>query len=250
MIHSENLTKKYGAFTAVNNISISIPKGTICGFLGMNGAGKTTTMRMLTGVIEPSEGLIRIGEYSLNEEPEKAKKITGYIPDRPYLYPTMTPVEFLTFVGDLYETPRKILGDRIKFLLSHYSLWNKRGDLVQGFSHGMKQRLATCAALIHEPKVLIIDEPMVGLDPQGAKKLKTSLRQYAESDGMTIFLSTHSLHVAEELCDSIIIIHNGNIISRGTVSETKLLVNSNKNDLESVFIELTNNETSQQLPET
>jgi len=239
MITCEKLTKKYGNFIAVNDISFEIPKGIICGFLGMNGAGKTTTMRMLTGVIEPSSGSMKISDFDVSKDSEKAKKITGYIPDRPYLYPSMTPLEFLAFVGDLYETPRTELKDRIKSLLNHYSLWEKRNDLIQGFSHGMKQRLATCAALIHNPQVLIIDEPMVGLDPQGARTLKTSLRRYAEDDNMTIFLSTHSLHIAEELCDAIIIIHNGNILSRGSVEDIKKLVSSNQTDLESVFIELT-----------
>jgi len=241
MIECKNLLKKYGDFTAVNSISIHVPQGTICGFLGMNGAGKTTTIRMLTGIISPTSGSITIGTHDVVSDPIAAKRITGYIPDRPYLYPNMTPIEFLQFIGDLYEMDQSRITSKTEELLKHYSLWIKRSELIKGFSHGMKQRLATCAALLHEPEILIIDEPMVGLDPQGAKNLKLSLKEYAKL-GTTIFLSTHSLHTAEELCDSIIIIHEGNIISQGTVPEIKSLVRSNKTDLESVFIELTSAE--------
>ncbi len=239
MILASRLTKTYGSHIAVSSISFAIEAGSICGFLGMNGAGKTTTMRMLTGIIEPTEGEISIGGYDIRKFPNEAKKITGYIPDRPYLYPSMTPLEFLSFIGDLYEVPLELSSENSETLLRHYSLWDKRMDLIQGFSHGMKQRLATCAALLHNPSILIIDEPMVGLDPPGAQKLKSSLKTYAEN-GMTIFLSTHSLHIAEELCDRIIIIHEGSILSEGSVSEIKQLVeNSDTLTLESVFIELT-----------
>lgn len=240
MIRVTNITKKYSSFIAVNNLSFEIPKGVICGFLGINGAGKTTTIRMLCGIIEPTEGEISIGGFDIKENPQRAKKITGYIPDRPYLYPSMTPLEFLAFVGDLYEVPHETARSRVESLLSHYSLWDKRNELIQGFSHGMKQRLSTCAALLHSPDILIIDEPMVGLDPHGAKTLKASLKEYA-ADGMTVFLSTHSLNVAEELCDRIIIIHQGSILYQGSVMDIKNLTalpSDNKN-LESVFIELT-----------
>jgi ABC-2 type transport system ATP-binding protein len=240
LIHVSNITKKYSSFIAVNNLSFSIPKGIICGFLGINGAGKTTTIRMLCGIIEPTEGNIIIGGFDIKEKPLEAKKITGYIPDRPYLYPSMTPLEFLAFIGDLYEIPHKTARSREESLLSHYSLWDKRNELIQGFSHGMKQRLATCAALLHSPEILIIDEPMVGLDPHGAKTLKASLKEYA-AEGMTIFLSTHSLNVAEELCDRIIIIHHGSILYQGSVMDIKNKTGESQGnrDLESVFIELT-----------
>lgn len=239
MIKVSNLSKSYGSFTAVDSISFSIPEGKICGFLGMNGAGKTTTIRMLTGIIEPSSGDVEISGYDIKQFPDEVKKITGYIPDRPYLYPSMTPLEFLELIGDLYLVPISSVHENSSLLLRKYGLWEKRFDLIQGFSHGMKQRLATCAALLHDPKILIIDEPMVGLDPLGAQNLKSSLREYAEK-GVTIFLSTHSLHIAEELCDNIIIINEGKIISKGTVPEIKALVTDNpSNTLEGVFIELT-----------
>jgi ABC-2 type transport system ATP-binding protein len=240
LIIASGLSKKYGSHTAVNCISFSIDKGSICGFLGMNGAGKTTTMRMLTGIIEPTEGEISICGFNIRQFPREAKKITGYIPDRPYLYPSMTPLEFLQFTGDLYEVPQQEIEEHSLVLLRHYALWDKRTDLIQGFSHGMKQRLATCAALLHKPQALVIDEPMVGLDPVGAQNLKRSLREYA-GNGMTIFLSTHSLHIAEELCDRIIIIHEGSILSEGSVAEIKQLASGTPGlSLEHVFIELTN----------
>lgn len=251
MIKVSNLIKTYGSHKAVSSISFSVEKGTICGFLGMNGAGKTTTMRMLTGIIEPSSGEIILGSYNIKEFPNEAKKICGYIPDRPYLYPNMTPIEFLSFTGSLYEMPISKIAKNSEDLLKHFSLWEKRNDLIQGFSHGMKQRLATSAALLHEPEVLIIDEPMVGLDPPGAENLKQTLRKCA-NEGMTIFLSTHSLNVAEELCDIILIIHEGSILAKGSVSQIKdeLAKDNSKYkssspisslSLEKVFIELTKN---------
>ncbi len=241
VIELEHVSKKYGDFYAVQDVHFEVRAGEIFGFLGINGAGKTTTLRMLAGVLLPSEGKIRIAGINLLEEPEKAKALTGYIPDRPYLYAKLTALEFLRFIADLYEVPTKIAEERIEELLLQYGLGDWRDEMIESFSHGMRQRLATAAAMIHHPKVLIIDEPMVGLDPHGAKLLKESLRQYAK-EGMGILLSTHSLHVAEEVADRLAIIHHGKILHIGTFQELKQAAGSTHDRLEQVFLQLTSEE--------
>ena len=233
-----NLTKDYGDFRAVNDITFSIKKGEIFGFLGLNGAGKTTTLKMLAGILEPTEGSILIGGISLKNDPLTVKRMTGYIPDRPYLYPKLTGHEFLQFIADLYELPRRDVHEKIKSLISDYALTPWEHELIESYSHGMRQRLATCAALLHNPKLLIVDEPMVGLDPQGAKFLKESLKKYAAS-GISILLSTHSLHVAEEITDRIAIMHQGKFITMGTVAEVKSASGVEKKTLEELFLTLT-----------
>lgn len=238
MIEIQELFKKYGSFPAVNNISFSVEPGEIFGFLGINGAGKTTTLKMLAGVLKPTSGRIRIGEFDMSSQPEKAKNITGYIPDRPYLYNKLTGREFLQFVCDLYSISSKDSDYRIDALLEEYGLTKWNNELVESYSHGMKQRLATCAALVHNPKVLIVDEPMVGLDPHGAKFLKEAFRRYAD-DGMSILLSTHSLNVAEEVADRLAIIHQGSIIAIGTLEHIRAKVGDIEICLEEVFLRLT-----------
>lgn len=238
MILIRELSKKYGSFTAVDKISLEINSGEIFGFLGVNGAGKTTTLRMLTGVLKPTSGSIHIGGIDLFSEPEKAKAITGFIPDRPYLYNKLTGREYLYFVSDLHSVPSQVVDQRIDKLLAQYSLVDWQNELIDGFSHGMKQRLAMCAALVHEPQVLIVDEPMVGLDPHGAKLLKSCFRQYADQ-GMSILLSTHSLNVAEELADRLAIIHKGNVIALGTLEQMRELAGGSNQRLEEIFLQLT-----------
>ncbi len=238
MIEVQNLSKKYGSYLAVNDISFSVPAGQIFGFLGANGAGKTTTIRMLTGVLKPTTGKISIAGLDMAEHPREAKSVTGYIPDRPYLYNALTAEEFLRFVADLREVDEDQIEVRVEELLRSYSLFERRHDLIGGYSHGMKQRLAVCAALIHRPKVLIVDEPMVGLDPRGAKLLKGLFRRYAE-EGMSILLSTHSLNVAEELCDRLGIMQRGALVAIGTLSEFKSLSHIRHERLEEIFLELT-----------
>lgn len=240
LIVAEGLSKRYGSFWAVQELSFHVNAGEIFGFLGVNGAGKTTTLRMLTGILKPTAGRITIAGFNMDENPVEAKAVTGYIPDRPYLYPKLTGREFLYFVADLYLVPAKEADQRIDTLLEEYSLTNWQDELVESYSHGMKQRLATCAAVLHQPKVLIIDEPMVGLDPHGARLLKQSLKKYAQS-GMAIMLSTHSLNVAEELSDRLAIIDKGKLISVGTFAEIKASVHGFEGGLESLFIELTSN---------
>lgn len=238
MITIKNLTKTYGSFTAVNNVSLQVPTGGIFAFLGVNGAGKTTTIRMLTGILRPTSGSIYLGGFDLLADPIQAKGITGYIPDRPNLYPKLTGREFLYFICDIYHVPAKRAEHRIDEVLEEYSLVHWQDELIESYSHGMKQRLATCAALVHDPRVLIVDEPMVGLDPHGARNLKEAFKRYARS-GVTIFLSTHSLNVAEELADNLAIIHQGSIITTGTLDDIRALTGKNNEDLEHMFLELT-----------
>ena len=238
MITIKNLTKSYGSFVAVNNISLEVPAGGIFAFLGVNGAGKTTTIKMLTGILKSSTGAIYIGGFDLQKESLQAKAITGYVPDRPNLYPKLTGREFLYFICDLYRLTGKTADMRIDQVLDEYTLTQWQDELIESYSHGMKQRLATCAALVHEPKVLIIDEPMVGLDPHGARNLKEAMKRYAKN-GMTIFLSTHSLNVAEELADNLAIIHQGSILTTGTLSDIRQLTGKHEEGLEMMFLELT-----------
>ncbi len=242
MITLENVSRRYGDFVAVRDISLEVQQGEIFGFLGVNGAGKTTTLRMLTGILKPSAGRITIGGFDLEDQPRNAKQITGYIPDRPYLYPRLTAREFLYFIADLYNVPGKEVDERIDSLLEEYGLLDWQDELIESFSHGMKQRLATAAALVHKPQVLVIDEPMVGLDPHGAKLLKDSMRRYA-SEGMTIFLSTHSLNVAEEVSDRVAIIDHGSILTTGTVAELHEQSGEEIRNLERIFLKLTRGAT-------
>ena len=238
MITLTNLSKTYGSFTAVNNISLSVPSGGIFAFLGVNGAGKTTTIRMITGILKPTSGSIYLGGYDLLAEPLQAKAITGYIPDRPNLYPKLTGREFLYFICDIYRVHGKQAEKRIDEVLDEYSLTQWQDELIESYSHGMKQRLATCAALVHDPRVLIVDEPMVGLDPHGARNLKEAFKRYAKN-GVTIFLSTHSLNVAEELADNLAIIHQGSILTTGTLDDIRDLTGKHDEGLEHMFLELT-----------
>ena len=238
MIEMKILVKEYGNFRAVNDISLTINRGEVFGFLGVNGAGKTTTLRMLSGILEPTSGSITIAGFDIREQASEAKRITGYVPDRPHLYAKLTGYEFLKFVGELYSVPPQELEQRIAALLTSYRLSEWQDQLIESYSHGMKQRLATCAGLVHRPQILIVDEPMVGLDPHGARMLKQALRQYA-AEGMTVILSTHSLNVAEEISDRMTIIHRGNLLCVGTLDEIRTFAGSKSAALEELFIQLT-----------
>jgi len=237
MIRIMNLTKRYGSFTAVDNINLEIERGTIFGFLGTNGAGKTTTIRMMTGVLQPTSGTVEIGGYDIQKQPIEAKYLMGVIPDRPYLYGKLTGREFLYFMGDLYRVKRKDAEPRIDELLETYGLSEWQHDLIDGYSHGMKQRLLMCASQIHNPAVLVVDEPMVGLDPRGAKLLKDTFRQRA-AQGLTIFMSTHSLSVAEEVADKLAIIQRGKIIAQGSLDDLYTRAKSGAEGLEKAFLRI------------
>ncbi len=247
MIQCIALRKQYGDLVAVHDLDLEIAPGEVFGFLGPNGAGKTTTIRMMTGLLEPSGGRVLLGGHDLATEPEAAKALLGYVPDQPFLYDKLTAKEFLSFIGGLYRVDRDDIRERSIDLLEEFGLVDRTEELVETFSHGMKQRLALAAALIHRPKILILDEPMVGMDPQGALALRHLLGGLAAS-GVTIFLSTHSLPVAEELCDRIGILDHGKLIAQGTLAELQVrasefpdLVNS-EDSLESVFLSLTGTE--------
>jgi ABC-2 type transport system ATP-binding protein len=238
MIRIINLCKQYGRLAAVDNLNIEVAPGEIFGFLGPNGAGKTTTIRVMMGILRASSGQVILGGHDVEREPEQAKAIAGFIPDRPFIYEKLSAKEFLTFIGKLRRMEASRLRHRIDELLEHFELLNWQDELVEGFSHGMKQRLVLCAALVHEPRILIIDEPMVGLDPKGARTIKDLFRSLAGT-GTTVFLSTHSISVAEEVCHRIGIIQKGRLIASGTMADLYRLTQADDSNLEDVFLELT-----------
>jgi ABC-2 type transport system ATP-binding protein len=238
MIQLINLTKHYGKLAAVDDLNLEVAAGEIFGFLGPNGAGKTTTIRTMMGILKPTSGRILLGQHDVIEEPEKAKAIAGFIPDRPFIYEKLSGNEFLEFVGKLHGVAADQLDRRIAELLAHLELTPWHDELVESYSHGMKQRLVVCAALIHEPRILIVDEPMVGMDPKGARTLKDLFRSLA-ANGTTVFLSTHSISVAEEICHRIGIIQKGRLVACGTMAELHRQASGSNGNLESVFLELT-----------
>jgi len=241
MIELRNLTKFYGDTKAVDGVSLAVKAGEIFGFIGPNGAGKTTTIRMMGGVLAPTSGDILIGGIDMAKDPQAAKQMIGFIPDRPFLYEKLTGTEFLRFSADLYGVGEEAFLDRSQRLLRQFSLDEWGNELVEAYSHGMKQRLIIVAALLHEPRVIIVDEPMVGLDPAGIKMVKDILRRLALG-GTTIFMSTHTLAVAEDLCDRIGVISRGSVIATGTVGELKAVAETQEADLEAVFLRLTREE--------
>jgi ABC-2 type transport system ATP-binding protein len=239
MIELRELTKCYGTTTAVDRLTLSIPGGGIFGFLGPNGAGKTTTIRMMMGLLEPSAGAVRLGGFDLHAEPLRAKALCGFVPDRPHVYEKLTGAEYLDFAADLYQVDAAAKAARRARLLEVFDLAEWRNELAESYSHGMKQRLVMAAALMHAPRILIVDEPTVGMDPRGARLLKRIFRDLA-ADGATVFMSTHSLEVAEELCDQIGIILRGRLIALGTVEELHEQAGGHDGaTLETVFLRLT-----------
>jgi ABC-2 type transport system ATP-binding protein len=242
MIDLRNLTKLFGDIVAVNRLNLSVSEGEIFGFIGPNGAGKTTTLRMMGGVLAPTEGSVIIDGIDMAEEPEKAKKRIGFIPDRPFLYEKLTGMEFLRFTADLYGIGDGEFPEKSEKILKQFSLHHWADELVESYSHGMKQRLIISAAILHDPKVIVVDEPMVGLDPAGTRMVKSLFRDLA-GKGTTIFMSTHTLGVAEDVCDRIGIIHRGSLIATGTVEELMLRAQVREGDLEEVFMILTEGES-------
>ncbi|MDD5712808.1 MAG: ABC transporter ATP-binding protein, partial [Smithellaceae bacterium] len=234
----KNLTKSYGNVLAVKGINLNIDAGEIFGFIGPNGAGKTTTIRMMGGTLAPTKGVIVIDGIDMAKEPERAKRRIGFIPDRPFLYEKLTGMEFLKFSAELYGADGNGFQQRAKELLSTFLLSDWADELIESYSHGMKQRLIISAALLHDPKVIVVDEPMVGLDPAGIKKVKDIFRGLAKA-GTTIFMSTHTLSVAEDLCDRIGIINKGELIALGTTGDLKRAAHVQEADLEEVFLLLT-----------
>lgn len=238
MIELKNLTKKYADLVAVDNLNIFIPKGEIFGFIGPNGAGKTTTIKTLGGIIAPTSGTVMISGINMETHPEQAKRKIGFIPDRPYLYEKLTGMEFLRFIGELYGMDGKSFTKKAEEKLKMFSIFDWSHELIEAYSHGMKQRLVMSAALLHDPEVIIVDEPMVGLDPMAIKMVKGLFKSLAAA-GVSIFMSTHTLNVAENICDRIGIIHRGNLIATGTPEDLRHKANAFEADLEEVFIKLT-----------
>ncbi|NWF92397.1 MAG: ABC transporter ATP-binding protein [Syntrophaceae bacterium] len=242
MIEIRNLSKRFGEIVAVNRLNLFVPEGEVFGFIGPNGAGKTTTLRMMAGVIAPTEGSVIVDGISMAEDPSSAKKRIGFIPDRPFLYEKLTGIEFLKFTADLYGMEDGLFAERSKKILNQFSLSHWADELIESYSHGMKQRLIICAAILHDPKVIIVDEPMVGLDPAGIRMVKGLFRNLAKK-GTTIFMSTHTLAVAEDVCDRIGVIHKGRLIATGTVEELRVRAQVREGDLEEVFMILTEGES-------
>jgi ABC-2 type transport system ATP-binding protein len=238
VIELSNVTKRYGTLAAVDSLNLEVPRGEVFGFLGPNGAGKTTTIRMMMGILKPTSGRVFLGGHDVEREPEKAKALAGFIPDRPFIYEKLTGREFLKFVGRLHHVEPQRLQRRGAELLEHLELTRWQDELVESYSHGMKQRLVVCGALIHEPPILVVDEPMVGMDPKGSRTLKDLFRSLAER-GTTVFLSTHSISVAEEVCHRIGIIQRGRLIACGTMMDLHAQAKNKNGNLESVFLELT-----------
>ncbi len=238
MIEIRDLTKKYGDFTAVDRLSLSVAPGEIYGFLGPNGAGKTTTIRILAGLSLPTSGEVRIDGLDVIQNGTSAKRMTGYVPDRPYLYEKLTGRELLQFVTNLYGGEWADAEPRAMELLRYFDLQDWTDARIENLSHGMKQKLVIISALVHNPRLLIIDEPMVGLDALAQRQVKVLFRRLA-AEGKTVFLTTHTLSVAEAVCDRIAILHRGRIIATGVTSELKEAAGRPGSPLEDVFLELT-----------
>ena len=242
MIELRNLSKHFGKVIAVNHLNLSVSKGEIFGFIGPNGAGKTTTLRMMGGVLAPTEGSVIIDGINMADEPKEAKQRIGFIPDRPFLYEKLTGMEFLRFTADLFGMQEGLFHQKSEQVLKQFSLHDWGDELIESYSHGMKQRLIISAAILHDPKVIVVDEPMVGLDPAGMRMVRDLFKNLAKK-GTTIFMSTHTLSVAEDVCDRIGIIHKGLLIATGTTEELRLRAQIQEGDLEEVFLILTEGES-------
>jgi ABC-2 type transport system ATP-binding protein len=240
-----NLSKSFGAFPVLKGFDLEIDRGELFGFLGPNGAGKTTTIRILTGLLLPSGGSVEVAGWDVVKDPFEVKRRVGYVPDRAFLYDKLTGGEFLEFVGHLYGLEPAVARAEAKPILELFDLQGWTDDLIEAYSHGMRQKLAVIAALLHRPEVLIIDEPMVGLDPRSSRRMKTLLRELA-ANGTTVFLSTHTLEIAEALCSRIAIIHRGRILAIGTMDELRREAMHGDGSLEAIFLRLTEEETEQE----
>lgn len=237
LIETELLTKRYGEKLAVDEVSFTVQSGEIFGFLGPNGAGKTTTIKMIVGLLQPTTGRIKVAGYDVQEQPLMAKAVSGYVPDTPHLYQKLSGREMLRFVGDLYGIAPAQINRRMEELLKLFDLTDAGDETIDSYSHGMRQKTALAAALMHDPKILVLDEPTVGLDPKSARLIKDILRQMANR-GAAVFLSTHILEIAERMCDRIGIIDRGKLIAVGSMAELRLL-GKGETTLEEIFLNLT-----------
>ena len=248
MIQLRSLTKRYGSFVAVNGIDLDVPRGELFGFLGPNGAGKTTTLRMIAGILQPTAGTVRIAGVDLATDPVAAKARLGFIPDRPFIYEKLTGAEFLRFVAGLFGQEGPDIDRRGRELLALFDLEEWRDELVESYSHGMRQKLIISSAFVHRPEVIVVDEPMVGLDPKAARTLKDLFREYTRR-GNTIMMSTHTLEVAQAMCDRIAIIQRGVIRACGTMDELRASAEEGESGLEDIFLRLTGEGVARELIE-
>jgi ABC-2 type transport system ATP-binding protein len=246
MITLKQLAKRYGDFTAVAGIDLEVPRGELFGFLGPNGAGKTTTLRMIAGILRPTSGTVEIGGIDIARDPVAAKMKLGFIPDRPFIYEKLTGAEFLTFVAGLYDQEGPHVEHRARELLALFDLEEWRDELVESYSHGMRQKLIISSAFVHRPEVIVVDEPMVGLDPKAARILKDLFREYTNR-GHTIMMSTHTLEVAESMCDRIAIIQAGKIRAHGTMADLRKHATDGATGLEDIFLKLTGENAAREL---
>lgn len=239
MIQTHNLTRYYGDLAAVQDLELTVQSGELFGFLGPNGAGKTTTIRMLVGLLRPSSGTATIADYDLQSQALQVKRAVGYLPERPYLYEKLTGREHLRFVGGLYGMEDTHIEARAAQLLQLVELDDRADDVIESYSHGMRKRIAMCATLIHEPRVLLLDEPLNSLDPRSALRIKEMLRELCRQ-GVTVLLSTHTLEIAERMCDRVGIIDHGQLVAVGSMDELRTLAQgTQQSSLEDLFMRLT-----------
>lgn len=240
MIRIENVTKTYNStIRAVDNLNLTVNNGEIVGFIGPNGAGKTTTLKMMTGILKPDCGSILINDYDMQKEPLKAKQVIGYIADSPDMFLRLKGIEFMNLISDIYKVPTEVRKERIKTFATRFDLADVLDKPMQSYSHGMRQKMMVAAALVHDPEVWILDEPLTGLDPKSAYALKQMMREHADA-GNSVLFSTHVLEVAEKLCDKVIIINHGKSLFYGTLEE--LTAKYPDMDLEKIFLEMTAHE--------
>ena len=238
MIKLENISKSYvKGKKSVDSLNLEIKDGEIFGFLGPNGAGKTTTIKMITGILNADEGRILVDDKDIKKESISAKKTIGFVPDTPDIFLKLKGIEYLNFMGDIYEVPKEIRKQRIEELTKKFEIYDNLNEEMQGYSHGMRQKIILCGALLNNPKNWILDEPMTGLDPKSSYDLKEMMREHAKS-GKTVFFSTHILEVAEKLCDRVWIINKGKLVFVGTFEEMKQKFKENAS-LEDLFLEIT-----------
>jgi ABC-2 type transport system ATP-binding protein len=238
VIRLTDLTKRYGKFTAVDGIQLQVPRGELFGLLGPNGAGKTTTLRMIAGLLRPTTGRVFVAGIDILQRPLEAKARLGFIPDRPFVYDKLTGGEFLRFAAALYGQDGAGVERRIDELLEVFDLTPWKDELTESYSHGMRQKLIISGAMVHRPDVIVVDEPMVGLDPKSTRVLKDLFRQFVDRGG-TVMMSTHTLEVAEVMCDHIAIVHRGRIAAQGTMTELRQQTASEGMSLEDLFLKLT-----------
>jgi ABC-2 type transport system ATP-binding protein len=246
VIRLSGLVKRYGKFTAVDGIDLEVPKGELFGLLGPNGAGKTTSIRMIAGILRPTAGRVEVGGFDVQRQPLEAKHRMGYIPDRPFVYDKLTGGEFLRFAAALYGQDGPAVERRIDELLELFELTPWKNELTESYSHGMRQKLIISGVLVHRPDVIVVDEPMIGLDPKSARLLKDLFRQFVNRGG-TVLMSTHTLEVAEQMCDRIAIVFHGRVVAQGTMGDLREQTASGDGSLEAIFLKLTGGIPTHQL---